>query len=140
MARNDIPTNIPNKTKLIVVGDFFIFKICNNDNDQKKIKKTSVDTKKEENETEGIKKNDNDVTKASSTSFTKFLDIKKTIKEVRQYIKRGIIFKTKKLLPNTEVTKPITHGNKGGLEKYPNSKLFDQTQYCASSPNKLKLE
>ena len=29
---------------------------------------------------------------------------------------------------------------KGGLEKYPRSKLFDQSQYCASSTERLRGE
>ena len=29
---------------------------------------------------------------------------------------------------------------KGGLEKYPRSKLFDQSQYCASSTERLSGE
>ena len=29
---------------------------------------------------------------------------------------------------------------KGGLEKYPSSKLFDQSQYCASSTERLSGE
>ena len=29
---------------------------------------------------------------------------------------------------------------KGGLEKYPKSKLFDQSQYCASSTERLSGE
>ena len=29
---------------------------------------------------------------------------------------------------------------KGGLEKYPRSKLFDQSQYCASSTERPKGE
>ena len=29
---------------------------------------------------------------------------------------------------------------KGGLEKYPKSKLFDQSQYCASSTERLRGE
>ena len=34
---------------------------------------------------------------------------------------------------------PINHAKKGGFEKYPKSGLLDQTQYCASSPNKSKF-
>ena len=33
----------------------------------------------------------------------------------------------------------INHAKKGGFEKYPKSGLLDQTQYCASSPNKSKF-
>ena len=50
-----------------------------------------------------------------------------------------IIFITKKLLPRTEQTRVIIPGNKGGLEKYPKSRFWDHTLYCASSPNKSKF-
>tara|TARA_Y100001954_G_C15487814_1_gene443607 strand:- start:127 stop:297 length:171 start_codon:yes stop_codon:yes gene_type:complete len=36
--------------------------------------------------------------------------------------------------------KPINQAIKGGLEKYPNINLFDQSQYCASSTERLKGE
>ena len=34
----------------------------------------------------------------------------------------------------------INQAIKGGLEKYPRSKLFDQSQYCASSTERLSGE
>ena len=34
----------------------------------------------------------------------------------------------------------INQAIKGGLEKYPKSKLFDQSQYCASSTERLSGE
>ena len=34
----------------------------------------------------------------------------------------------------------INQAIKGGLEKYPRSKLFDQSQYCASSTERLRGE
>ena len=34
----------------------------------------------------------------------------------------------------------INQAMKGGLEKYPRSKLFDQSQYCASSTERLSGE
>jgi len=36
-------------------------------------------------------------------------------------------------LPKTDVEIEINQAIKGGLEKYPKSNLFDQSQYCASS-------
>ena len=34
----------------------------------------------------------------------------------------------------------INQAIRGGLEKYPRSKLFDQSQYCASSTERLSGE
>ena len=34
----------------------------------------------------------------------------------------------------------INQAIKGGLEKYPRSKIFDQSQYCASSTERLSGE
>ena len=36
-------------------------------------------------------------------------------------------------LPHSSVVILIKNANKGGLEKYPQSKFWDQSQYCASS-------
>ena len=49
------PTKIPKSKKLIKEGFFLIFNTNNNDNDQKKIKTISVEIKKDETLTAGIK-------------------------------------------------------------------------------------
>ena len=48
----------------------------------------------------------------------------------------GNIFNVKKESPKKLVYPYKNHDSKGGLEKYPISSDFDQSQYCASSPYK----
>ena len=67
-----------------MLGTSFIFKTINNDTDQKKINKTSVDNKKDEKETPGITKKDTAVIVARSLLAISFLEIKYTTKDVRQ--------------------------------------------------------
>ena len=54
-AKNDNPKKIPKSKKFKKIGFFWIFIKIQSDKDQKKIKTTSVDSKKEETETAGNK-------------------------------------------------------------------------------------
>ena len=56
----------------------------------------------------------------------------------KQYIVTGIALRTKKEFPNIAVINQINQESIGGFEKYPKEISFDQSQYCASSPYKLK--
>ena len=67
--------------------------------EQKKISKISVDIRKEDTETDGIKKKVIAVRIASSLLSINFFDRKKITQEVRKYRRTGIILITKKLLP-----------------------------------------
>ena len=57
-AKNAKPTNAPSKTKFKIFGFSLIINICNSAKDQNSISKISVETKKEETETAGIRKKD----------------------------------------------------------------------------------
>ena len=59
-----------------MLGISLIFKTINNDSDQNKINKTSVDNKKDEKETPGITKKDTAVIVARSLFAISFLEIK----------------------------------------------------------------
>ena len=50
---------------------------------------------------------------------------------------RGNIFKEKKELPKTVSWPSKNQAKRAGFEKYPRSRDFDHSQYCASSPYKL---
>ena len=76
MAKKAKPTNIPNKTKFIVFGFSIIIKTCSKDNDQNNINIISVETKKEEKETAGIRKKAAEVKIANSRFLYNFLEIK----------------------------------------------------------------
>ena len=55
-AKKAKPRKVPSKINLQKSGLFLIFNNCNKDRDQNKISKTSVDSKKEDTDTPGIKK------------------------------------------------------------------------------------
>ena len=55
LTKNAKPRNIPNKRKFNLDGKSLIFKRTNKQSDQKKINKTSVEIKKDETLTAGIR-------------------------------------------------------------------------------------
>ena len=48
-------------------------------------------------------------------------------------------FNTKKLSPKINVIINTSQDKRGGFEKYPKDKSFDQSQYWASSPNRSNV-
>ena len=107
---------MPNKIKFNLLGFSLIFNNCNKLKDQKKIRTTSVETKKDEKETAGIRKKVAAVRKANSLSLINFFEIKKITKDVKQQEITDIILITKILLPKIKHTSAIIQDNKGGLE------------------------
>ena len=103
-AKKAIPKAKPSKIKFNEFGLSMILRICIIPRIQKRTRRISVDKKKEEKVTAGIKKNTSAVEKANSFSFhSMFVSIK--IKyDVTQYSPIGIIFITTKLFPKTKQT------------------------------------
>ena len=55
------------------------------------------------------------------------------INDINKWIIGANILTDHSSLPKIDVEIEINQAIKGGFEKYPNSILFDQSQYCASS-------
>ncbi len=72
------PTNTPNKIKFKILGFSLMFNVCNKAKDQNNTSMISVETKKEETLTAGIRKKDAAVKMAKLRFLYSFLEIKKT--------------------------------------------------------------
>ena len=77
LAKKAKPINMPNKIKFNLLGFSLIINICNKLKDQKKMRIISVETKKDEKVTAGIKKKVIAVKKANSLLSNNFFESKK---------------------------------------------------------------
>ena len=79
LAKKAKPTNTPNKTKFKAFGLSLIINICNKAKDQNNTSIISVETKKEETVTAGIRKKDVAVKSAMLKLLYNFFEIKNII-------------------------------------------------------------
>ena len=79
MVRKAKPINTPNKIKFKTLGFSLTINVCNKAKDQNNISRISVETKKEETVTAGIRKKDVAVKSAKLRFLYNFFEIKKII-------------------------------------------------------------